>query len=154
MLLIGRGRSRALVAPWQMRLVVVGLLLLLSPTLAFASGVRLLADRVRLDEPWLPTLSSAQLKLTPPCLACHRTSFTSVPVELALQLSSGLGSRTGRPRASNGAGSARRAQASALAASRRGVALGDSWQLGHGRELSIRLTPTQQECAPLMRLKF
>ncbi|HEY6880786.1 MAG TPA: hypothetical protein VI299_22335 [Polyangiales bacterium] len=32
-------------------------------------------------------------------------------------------------------------------------ALGESWSFG-GRTLSIRLTPTPEECAPLVRLSF
>jgi hypothetical protein len=125
-----------------MRLVVVCLLLLCSPRLAQASGVRLLTESVRLELSWPYALPSAKLELTVPCLACHLGSFAKGPAELAARLPSGT------------AGVARRAKVKALPAPRRVVAVGDSWQLGHGRELSIRLTPTQEECAPLMRLKF
>jgi hypothetical protein len=34
------------------------------------------------------------------------------------------------------------------------LALGDSWKLGGGRTLSVRLTPTPEECAPLVKLSF
>lgn len=33
-------------------------------------------------------------------------------------------------------------------------ALGDSWKLGGRRLLSVRLTPSPEECAPLVRLSF
>ncbi|HEX5661051.1 MAG TPA: hypothetical protein VFX59_27855 [Polyangiales bacterium] len=33
-------------------------------------------------------------------------------------------------------------------------AIGDSWKLGGKRVLSVRLTPTPEECAPLVRLSF
>jgi hypothetical protein len=33
-------------------------------------------------------------------------------------------------------------------------AIGDAWKFRGGRVLSIRLTPTPEECAPLVRLSF
>jgi hypothetical protein len=46
------------------------------------------------------------------------------------------------------------AKPSTRASQRVRYALGDSWNLGAGRILSIRLTPTPEECAPLVRLSF
>jgi len=136
-----------------MRLVVVCWLLLLSPELAFGSDVRLITERLSLDsslartasarlpELRLESLPHASLRLTAPCFACRLAGLLPAS-ELTKQLPAGR------------AQVARRAKTTPLPARPRVIAIGDSWQLGHGRELSVRLTPTQEECAPLMRLKF
>lgn len=46
------------------------------------------------------------------------------------------------------------AQAVKPAVARRPLALGDTWKLGARRAFSIHLTPSPEECAPLVRLTF
>jgi hypothetical protein len=128
-----------------MQLVVVCWLLFFSPTLAHASGVHLLTDTVKLDAVWLREPAAVGLSLSAPCLACRLGTYAYAPVEPA------VGPPVDATRAVPPRPRVIRAPSSG---SRRVIAIGESWRLGHGREFSIRLTPTQEECAPLMRLKF
>jgi hypothetical protein len=138
-----------------MRRVVVLLLLLLSPLLAQASGLRLHPEPIALQAGWPGALPFAP-QLRAPCLACQRSKTVSVsagvphlllaePAPAARFFFSQVSGAAVRPRVT--------AQRPATR-SRRVIAIGDSWRLAHGREFSIRLTPTQEECAPLVRLTF
>jgi hypothetical protein len=138
-----------------MRLVVLCLLLLVSPTLAHASGIHLVTNTFKLGPGWQPAQPSAPLQLAPPCMACHVGTFVSATGAPPLV-------KVPPPKARASAAPAKAAPSRAPVARRpapvpvnkRVIAIGDSWRLAHGREFSIRLTPTQEECAPLVRLKF
>lgn len=79
----------------------------------------------------------AELALTPPCLGC-RAGLRSATHDYAPDPSPPVPAAQAVPPRTN----------------KRQYALGDSWKLGGGRTLSVRLTPTPEECAPLVRLSF
>jgi hypothetical protein len=149
-----------------MRRLVLCLLLLVSPTLAHASGVHsslshprarfgLVTDTFKVDPSWQPAQPSAPLQLSAPCLACRVGTFvsaTGAATSPKVPATKGPIGAAPTPSATSRSPVARSSPARAPA--KRVIAIGDSWRLAHGREFSIRLTPTQEECAPLVRLKF
>jgi hypothetical protein len=89
-----------------------------------------------------PTLQLAlptelALALTPPCLGC-RAGLRTATGSYAPDPSPPVPAAQAAPRRVNPAQ----------------YAIGDSWKLGGQRTLSVRLTPTPEECAPLVRLSF
>lgn len=132
-----------------MRLLVVCWVLLSAPTLrAQATSVRLITESVALEPAWQLAWPISELSLTAPCLACRLPMFSSEPAALSALPSARIVGASS-PRVVARSTTTRSASPRA-----RPLALGDSWRLGGGRELSIHLTPTQEECAPLMRLRF
>ncbi|MET0285232.1 MAG: hypothetical protein ABW352_12210 [Polyangiales bacterium] len=97
----------------------------------WASGAQ--AQQLALEEPDV----TQQVALTPPCLGC-KASLRAATQHYAPDPSPPVPAAQPEPRP------VKKPQ----------LALGDSWKLGGGRTLSVRLTPTPEECAPLVKLSF
>ncbi len=92
--------------------------------------------KLEVAQHWL--VAATQVALTPPCLGCKTGLRTATQDYAPEQPSPPVPAAQPAPRP------VKKPQ----------YALGDSWNLGGKRVLSVRLTPSPEECAPLVRLSF